>query len=145
MPKSPSILSDIAWTMFPRSSWSAKKVTHAKVQTRISIYSISTGCASSSQRRSYLSNETFLFAFFPLEVRIPSVYPFVCRNGSVDFRILGGIECAVVRNLSLSKSQSLLVRQRRRGCCDCRIMRRLGVVGLLACRRRFCVLDGHFE
>lgn len=30
------------------------------------------------KKGSYLPNETLLFAFFPLEVRIPSVYPFVC-------------------------------------------------------------------
>jgi hypothetical protein len=36
------MLSDVAWTTFPRSSWSAKKVTQANVQTRQSICEMGT-------------------------------------------------------------------------------------------------------
>jgi hypothetical protein len=32
------MLSDVAWTTFPRSSWSAKNVKQANVQIRQSIY-----------------------------------------------------------------------------------------------------------
>lgn len=52
----------------------------------------------------YLPNEALLFIVIPLEMGVPSVYSFICRDGPVDFRILGSIECAVIRDLALSKS-----------------------------------------
>lgn len=90
----------------------------------------------------YLFDELFLFLLSPLKIRIPTVYPLVCRNRSIQIRILRGIERAILRNFGLSW---FIVRQRRRRARrKSSIARRLRLVTLRTSGGRLDFLNGHF-
>lgn len=134
------MLSDIAWMILPRSSWRAKKVMHANVQTRISIW-LDQYWRQLTDWGACLSHKFLFFLLAPFKIRIPPVSPFVTIDRLIQLRILRGIESAF-RNFPPSQ---LIIRQRRRGTrCNSSVARHLRVVTLRRSTSRLDFLDRHF-
>lgn len=95
MPKSPSMVSEVACTTFPRSSCSAKKVTQANVQTRQSI------CFNLVPRNDYRTHTTYLsyngllFLLRPLKFGVPAMNTLIFRDRLVVPRVFSRVKCTV--------------------------------------------------